>query len=470
MTKAPDCLAVVLAAGEGTRMKSARPKVLHAVAGRSMLAHVLAGVMEAGADRLAVVVGPDRADVSAEVVRLAPNAQVFEQRERLGTAHAALRAREALASGCGELLVVFADTPLIRPQTYAALRTALKEGAAVAVLGFEARDPTGYGRLLREGGELVAIREQKDASEAEREVTLCNAGVMAIAGAQALALLERVGNDNAQKEFYLTDVVALARAAGQKAVVVLAPEDEVMGVNDRVQLAAAEAAMQTRLREAAMRAGVTMIAPQTTFLSWDTQLGRDVVIEPHVFFGPGVRVDEGAVIHASSHLEQAHVGAGASIGPFARLRVEHIFGAQANDMGGTIVRTIGLARAKAKIGNFVEIKASDIGEGAAVSHLTYLGDATVGARANIGAGTITCNYDGFDKFRTHIGAGAFIGSNSALVAPVTIGDGAYVGSGSVVTQSVEPDSLAIARGRQVEKSGWAAEFRKSHEGKPKRRP
>ena len=448
----PDCLAVILAAGEGTRMKSARPKVLHEVAGRSMLAHVLAGVGEAGADSVAVVVGPDRADVSAEVLRIAPKAQVFEQCERLGTAHAALRAREALASGCNELLVVFADTPLIRPQTYAALRGALQDGATVAVLGFEAADPTGYGRLLREGGELVAIREQKDASQAERAVTLCNAGVMAIAGKQALGLLEQVGDDNAQKEFYLTDVVALARAAGQRAVVVLAAEDEVMGVNDRVQLAAAEAAMQTRLREAAMRAGVTMIAPQTTFLSWDTQLGRDVIIEPHVFFGPGVRVDEGAVIHASSHLEQAHVGAGASIGPFARLRPGARIGA------------------KAKIGNFVEIKASDIGEGAAVSHLTYLGDATVGAKANIGAGTITCNYDGFDKFRTHIGAGAFIGSNSALVAPVTIGDGAYVGSGSVVTQSVAPDALAIARGRQVDKPDWAKDFRQSHEGKPKQRP
>jgi bifunctional UDP-N-acetylglucosamine pyrophosphorylase/glucosamine-1-phosphate N-acetyltransferase len=446
------CLAVILAAGEGTRMKSARPKVLHEVAGRSMLAHVLAGVAQAGAGRLAVVVGPDRADVSAEVRRLAPDAQVFEQRERLGTAHAALCARPALAQGCDELLVVFADTPLIRPDTYAALRAALREGASVAVLGFEARDPTGYGRLLREGAELVAIREHKDASAAERAVTLCNAGVMAIAGAQALALLERVGNDNAQKEFYLTDVVALARAAGDKAVVVLAPEDEVMGVNDRVQLASAEAAMQTRLREAAMRAGVTMIAPQTVFLSWDTQLARDVLIEPHVFFGPGVSVGEGAVIHASSHLAQASVGPGATIGPFARLRPGARIGASA------------------KIGNFVEIKAADIGEGAAVSHLTYLGDATVGARANIGAGTITCNYDGFDKFRTHIGAGAFIGSNSALVAPVTIGDGAYVGSGSVVTQSVAPDSLAIARGRQVEKPGWAQDFRRSHEGKPRQRP
>ena len=446
------CLAVILAAGEGTRMKSARPKVLHEVAGRSMLAHVLAGVAQAGAGRLAVVVGPDRADVSAEVRRLAPDAQVFEQRERLGTAHAALCARPALAQGCDELLVVFADTPLIRPDTYAALRAALREGASVAVLGFEARDPTGYGRLLREGEALVAIREHKDASAAERAVTLCNAGVMAIAGAQALALLERVGNDNAQKEFYLTDVVALARAAGGKAVVVLAPEDEVMGVNDRVQLASAEAAMQTRLREAAMRAGVTMIAPQTVFLSWDTQLSRDVVIEPHVFFGTGVSVGEGAVIHASSHLAQASVGPGAAIGPFARLRPGARIGASA------------------KIGNFVEIKAADIGEGAAVSHLTYLGDATVGAKANIGAGTITCNYDGFDKFRTHIGAGAFIGSNSALVAPVTIGDGAYVGSGSVVTQSVAPDSLAIARGRQVEKPGWAEEFRRSHEGKPRQRP
>ena len=433
-------------------MKSARPKVLHEVAGRSMLAHVLAGVAEAGADRLAVVVGPDRADVTAEARRLAPNVQVFEQRDRLGTAHAALRAREALAQGCGELLVVFADTPLIQPQTYAAMRAALADGACVAVLGFEARDPTGYGRLLREGDELTAIREHKDATPAEREVTLCNAGVMAIAGAQALALLEQVGNDNAQKEFYLTDVVALARAAGQRAVVVLAPEDEVMGVNDRVQLAAAEAAMQARLREVAMRAGVTMIAPQTVFLAFDTQLSRDVVIEPNVFFGPGVSVGEGAVIHASSHLAQASVGAGASVGPFARLRPGARIGASA------------------KIGNFVEIKSSDIGEGAAVSHLTYLGDASVGAKANIGAGTITCNYDGFDKFRTVIGAGAFIGSNSALVAPVTIGEGAYVGSGSVVTQSVAPDSLAVARGRQVEKPGWAQDFRKSHEGKAKQRP
>ena len=370
-------------------MKSARPKVLHEVAGRSMLAHVLAGVMEAGADRIAVVVGPDRADVNAQALRLAPSALVFEQRERLGTAHAALRARDAMAAGCDQVLIVFADTPLIRPQTYAALRAALQDGASVAVLGFEARDPTGYGRLLREADELVAIREHKDATEAERAVTLCNAGVMAIAGPQALALLERVGDDNAQNEFYLTDVVALA---------------------------------------------------------------RDVLIEPHVFFGPGVSVGEGAVIHASSHLEQAHVSAGASIGPFARLRPGARIGA------------------RAKIGNFVEIKASDIGEGAAVSHLTYLGDATVGAKANIGAGTITCNYDGFDKFRTHIGAGAFIGSNSALVAPLTIGDGAYVGSGSVVTQSVAPDSLAIARGRQVEKQDWAKEFRQSHEGKPKQRP
>ena len=445
------CLAVVLAAGEGTRMKSAVPKVLHQVAGRSMLAHVLAGVSQAGASRLAVVVGPGRDDVAAEASRCVAGAEVFTQTERLGTAHAVLAARPAIAAGCDELIAVFADTPLIRPATFEALRGALAT-ASVAILGFEARDPAGYGRLLRDKGELVAIREHKDASEAERAVTLCNAGLMAIRGDIALALLESVENNNAQKEFYLTDVVALARAAGHRAVVVLASEDEVMGVNDRVQLASAEAALQTRLREEAMRAGATFIAPQTVFLCADTQIGRDVTIEPNVVFGPGVTVGDGATIHAFSHLSGASIAPGASVGPFARLRPGAKIGAGA------------------KIGNFVEIKASDIGEGAAVSHLTYIGDASVGARANIGAGTITCNYDGFDKFRTEIGAGAFIGSNSSLVAPLTIGAGAFVGSGSVITESVAPGALAVGRGRQVEKPGWAETFRKSHEGKPKRRP
>ena len=451
-TQARTCLAVILAAGEGTRMKSALPKVLHQVANRSMLAQVLASVQAAGADRIAVVVGPGREDVAAEALRVEPACEIFVQSERLGTAHAVLAARKALEAGCDDLVIAFADTPLVQPETFAALRAPLADGASVAALGFEARDPTGYGRLLQQDGALVAIREHKDASEAERAVTLCNAGLMGLDGARALEILTAIGNANAQKEFYLTDAVEVSRKLGGRAVCVVAPETEVMGVNDRVQLAAAEAVLQKRLREAAMRAGATLIAPDTVFLSHDTQLGRDVVVEPNVVFGPAVRVGEGAVIHAFSHLAEASVAAGASIGPFARLRP----GARIGE--------------KAKVGNFVEIKAADIGAGAAVSHLTYIGDATVGARANIGAGTITCNYDGFDKARTIIGEGAFIGSNSALVAPVQVGDGAYVGSGSVITKDVAPDALAVARGRQIEKAGWAGAFRKAHEGKPKKRP
>ena len=436
------CLAVVLAAGEGKRMRSDTPKVLHRIAGRSMLAHVLASVEAAGADAMAVVVGPGRDDVAAEAKGLCPTAGVFVQTERLGTAHAVLAARSALAQGYDDILIVFADTPLIRPETFARMREALRGGAQIAVLGFEAADPDGYGRLLTENGELVAIREHKDASAGEREVGLCNAGLMALAGAEAIGLLEAIGNDNAQKEFYLTDAVAGARARGARTVAVLADEAEVMGVNDRIQLSQAEALMQMRLREAAMRAGATLIAPDTVFLSYDTRLGRDVVVEPNVFFGVGVSVGDGATIRASSHLEEATVGPGASVGPFARLRP----GARLGE--------------KAKVGNFVEIKAADIGAGAAVSHLTYIGDARVGARANIGAGTITCNYDGFGKHLTEIGAGAFIGSNSSLVAPVTVGDGAYVGSGSVITKSVAPDALAIARARQDDdRPNWAARFR-----------
>lgn len=446
------CLALVLAAGEGTRMRSARPKVLHEIAGASLVAHVLTCVRAGGADACAVVVGPGREDVAAEAARVFPCVETFVQAERLGTAHAVLAARAAIERGYDDLVIVFADTPLVRPQTLAALRAQLAEGAAVAVLGFEARDPTGYGRLLMEGDTLAAIREEKDASPAERAVTLANAGLMAIDGRRALRLLESIGKANAQGEYYLTDAVALAQREGLPTRVVRAPEREVMGVNDRVQLAAAEAEIQARLRETAMRAGATLVAPETVFLSHDTRLGRDVVVEPHVVFGPGVTVEDGARIKAFSHLEGARIGASASIGPFGRLRP-----------GATI-------GAGAKIGNFVEIKSADIGEGAAVSHLTYLGDARVGAKANIGAGTITCNYDGFDKHVTQIGAGAFIGSNSALVAPVSIGEGAYVGSGSVITQDVPADSLSVARGRQVDKPGWARDFRKAREGRPKKRP
>jgi bifunctional UDP-N-acetylglucosamine pyrophosphorylase/glucosamine-1-phosphate N-acetyltransferase len=435
------CLGVVLAAGEGVRMRSAIPKALHEVAGRPMIAHALAALSGAGASALAVIVGPEREDVAAVARAFSPQAEIFVQRERRGTAHATLAARAAIARGFDDVLVVYADAPLLTAQSLTSLRQALAEGAGLAALAFEASDPTGYGRMIERDGALLAIREQKDASPAERAIHRCNAGPMAILGAQALGLLDAVGSDNAQKEFYLTDLVEIAARRDLRAEARLAPEEEAMGVNDRLQLAAAESAMQQRLRRQAMLAGATLIAPETVFLATDAQIGRDVTIEPHVVIGKGVRIDDGALIHAFSHLEGAHVASGASIGPYARLRP-----------GADIA-------AKAKVGNFVEIKASTIEAGAKVNHLSYIGDARVGAGANIGAGTITCNYDGFDKHHTDIGAGAFIGSNSALVAPITIGDGAYVGSGSVVTEDVAPDALALARGRQANKPGWAKAFR-----------
>ena len=446
----PTTLAIVLAAGEGTRMKSAVPKVLHRVGGRTLIGHVMSTLASAGADAAAVVVGPDRADVAAEVRRFAPAAEVFEQSERLGTAHAVLAARSAIARGYDRILIVFGDTPLVRPETMTGLADAAAD-AAVAVLGFRPRDPAGYGRLVMHADALVAIREEKDASAAETAIGFCNAGLMALGGATALSLLERVGNDNAKREFYLTDVVALAVASGLKAATLEAAEDEVLGVNDRAQLAAAEAVFQARARAAALAGGVTLVAPETVFFSADTVLGRDVVIEPFVVFGPGVTVGDGTAIKAFAHLNgyekgkvgTVAVGEGVELGPFARLRAGAAIGKAAH------------------IGNFVEVKASDIGEGAKVNHLTYIGDASVGAGSNIGAGTITCNYDGYGKHRTEIGAGAFIGSNTALVAPVRIGAGAYVGSGSVITADVPDDALAVGRGRQVNKDGWADEFRRT---------
>lgn len=435
------CLAIILAAGEGTRMKSARPKVLHEVAGRSLLGHALAAVSAAGADSLVVIIGPDRPDVAAEVSRLAPHARIAVQAERKGTAHAVLAARASLAEGHDDVLVAFADTPLVRSETFAGLRDALHRGADVVALGFEARDPTGYGRFVTRDGQLEAIVEHKDADATTREIRLCNAGLMALDGKHALAILEAIGNANAQNEYYLTDAVAVARRQGLATVALIAPEAEVQGVNDRAQLAGAEADFQKRRRLAAMAAGATLVAPETVFFSHDTRIGRDVLVEPNVVFGPGVSIADGAVIHAFSHLEGASVGPGATIGPYARLR-------PGADLGEG-----------AKVGNFVEIKAATIGAGVKVNHLTYIGDAEIGAGANIGAGTITCNYDGFFKSKTVIGEGAFVGSNSALVAPVTIGAGAYVGSGSVITRDVPPDALAVARGRQIERQGWAAAFR-----------
>ncbi|MGL4727606.1 MAG: bifunctional UDP-N-acetylglucosamine diphosphorylase/glucosamine-1-phosphate N-acetyltransferase GlmU [Bosea sp. (in: a-proteobacteria)] len=435
------CLAIVLAAGEGKRMRSSKPKVLHEVGNRSMVGHVLAAVKAAGADAVAVVVGPGRDDVAAEARAVIPDALVFTQVDRLGTAHAVLAAREALARGFDDVIVAFADTPLVTAETFARMRKPLAQGVGVVALGFEAADPAGYGRLVVEDGELDRIVEHKDANEAERDITLCNAGLISFDGRSALDRLARIGNANAQGEYYLTDMVTVARGDGASAVALVAPEEEVQGVNDRRQLSSAEAVFQRRMRDSAMIGGATLIAPDTVFFSADTVVGQDVMIEPHVVFGPKVSIADGAVIHAFSHLEGARVGPKATVGPFARLRP-----------GADLA-------AKAKVGNFVEIKAATLGEGAKVSHLTYIGDAEIGADANIGAGTITCNYDGFLKYKTIIGKGAFVGSNSSLVAPVTIGDGAYVGSGSVITSDVAPDSLAVARGRQMQRAGWAATFR-----------
>ena len=434
-------LAILLAAGEGTRMKSKRPKVLHEIAGLSMLGHALRALQGAGAAHIALVIGPGHDAVAAEARRHAPNVEIFVQTERRGTAHATLAARDALARGFDDVLVTYADVPLLSVATFEGLRAGLAAGADVVALGFEPPEPGGYGRLIERDGALVAIREAKDATPEERAVRRCNAGPVAFAGASALKRLEAIGCDNAQREYYLTDLVEVTRAQGGKAVAMMASVDETLGVNDRAQLAEAEAVAQKRLRRAAMREGATLIAPETVFFSHDTKLGRDVVIEPNVVFGPGVTVADGVVIHAFSHLEGASVASGAQIGPYARLR-------KGSDIGED-----------AKIGNFVEVKGARFDRGAKANHLSYIGDAHVGAKANIGAGTITCNYDGFGKYRTEIGAGAFVGSNSSLVAPVSVGAGAYVGSGSVITKDVAADALAVARGRQVVKEDWAKRFR-----------
>jgi bifunctional UDP-N-acetylglucosamine pyrophosphorylase / glucosamine-1-phosphate N-acetyltransferase len=424
------CLTIVLAAGEGVRMRSTSPKVLHELAGRSMLAHSLAAALETARGDIAVVVGPDCDNVAAEALKIAPGAKVVVQPERRGTADAVLAARGQIAQRYDDILVAYADIPLVKPATLATLRAELAQGADVVALGFEAADPAGYGRLIERDGRLIAIREHKDASPEERASRLSNAGPIAFSGAEALKLLDAVKPNNAEGEYYLTDIVEIATARGLVARALIADQEEVMGVNDRAQLAEAEAAMQDRLRRRAMAEGATLIAPETVFLAFDARIGRDVLIEPHVVIGRGVRIEDGAIIRAFSHLEGARVAGGASVGPFARLR-------PGADIAGN-----------AKIGNFVEIK-----------------QAMIGANANIGAGTITCNYDGFAKHWTDIGAGAFIGSNSALVAPVTIGAGAYVASGSVITEPVEADALAVARGRQETKAGWAKAFRAKHKKK-----
>lgn len=441
MTSRP-LLTIVLAAGKGTRMKSSVPKVLHKVGGLSLLGHVLASARKLESSRLAVVIGPDMEAVRQAALAAAPGADIFVQDEQLGTAHAVLAARQAIAAHDGDVLILFSDTPLLQPTALASLRDRLDDKTALSVLGFEAADPTGYGRLLcDDNGDLLAIREHKDSSEAERAVTFCNSGVMAFRSETMLDLLDRIGTGNAQGEYYLTDAVGLARAAGYRVVTERCEESEVLGINSRNQLAAAEAIFQQRKRAEVMAEGATLIAPETVWFSYDTAIGRDVVIEPNVFFGPKVIVEDNVQIHANCHIEGAHLRRGVAVGPFARLR-------PGADLGE-----------KARIGNFVEVKNTTVGPGAKANHLAYLGDGRVGAHANIGAGTIFCNYDGFFKHMTEVEEGAFVGSNSSLVAPVKIGAGAFVGSGSVITKDVPADSLALERSEQDVREGWAAKFR-----------
>lgn len=422
-------------------MKSDLPKVLHRVANRPMVSHLLDALSAISSERTVVVVAPGM----TQLVEAVAPAETAVQTEALGTGHAVLAARAQMEDFTGDVLVLFGDTPLLTAQTMQNMLTARRaaDNPAVVVLGFRPDDPAEYGRLVTAAdGGLEAIVEFKDASDAQREIGLCNAGIMAIDGNHLFALLDAVGNDNANGEYYLTDIVALARDRGLRCAVVEAADPvEVMGVNSRAQLAEAEAAMQARLRDRAMAGGVTMTDPESVWLSADTQIGRDVIIGPNVFFGTGVTIADNVEIKAFCHIDQADVASGATIGPFARLRP-----------GAKLERNV-------HVGNFVEIKQALVEEGAKVNHLTYIGDARIGPRANIGAGTITCNYDGFFKDLTDIGADAFIGSNSALVAPVKIGDGATVGAGSVITSDVDADALAVARGRQKGIAGWAKAFR-----------
>ncbi|MBP1850079.1 bifunctional UDP-N-acetylglucosamine diphosphorylase/glucosamine-1-phosphate N-acetyltransferase GlmU [Rhizobium halophytocola] len=424
------CLAVILAAGESTRMKSSMSKVLHPVAGLPMIGHVTRAVAKAGISDIALVVGRDAEKVAAAAAVDGVEITTVVQTQRLGTGHAVLTARDSIARGYDDVLVTYGDAPLITEAPFAAARARLAAGADIVVIGFNTDKPTGYGRLIVRDGELVAIREEKDASEAERAITWCNSGLMVIDGHKAIGYLEKIGNANAKGEYYLTDIVEVARAEGSKVEAVEAPEAELAGANNRAELAVVERLWQERRRRELMISGVTMIAPETVFLAHDTAIAADALIEPNVVFGPGVTIDAGAVIHAFSHIEGAHVASGATVGPFARLRP-----------GADLAEG-------AKVGNFCEVKNADIGRGAKVNHLTYIGDASVGEATNIGAGTITCNYDGVNKHKTEIGANAFIGSNSALVAPVTIGNGAYIASGSVITEAVPDNALALGRARQ----------------------
>jgi bifunctional UDP-N-acetylglucosamine pyrophosphorylase/glucosamine-1-phosphate N-acetyltransferase len=441
--KRPRFAAIILAAGEGTRLKSARPKVLHEIAGQPMICHVIDALRPLVPAETVIVRGSDGDSVARAV---SPLPSVVQSPPR-GTGDAVRAAGPALAAAIADIadiVVVFGDTPLLRTETIAALIDARRRApeVAVAVAGMRPSDPAPYGRLVLDGkGALLRIVEARDADADELLIGLCNGGIMAIDARHAFDLVDRIGNDNKKREFYLTDIVAIARAQGLSCRVAELPAEELLGVNTRAELAAAERVMQDRLRRRAMDEGATLVAPETVFLSADTRLGRDVVVEPNVVFGPGVTVADNVLIRSFSHLEGATIAEGAIVGPFARLRP------------GAVLEP------NVHVGNFVEVKATRLGAGVKASHLSYLGDSDIGAGTNIGAGTITCNYDGFNKFRTIIGDNAFIGSNTALVAPVTVGDGAYVATGSVVTSDVAADALTIARARQVDKPGRAAALR-----------
>jgi bifunctional UDP-N-acetylglucosamine pyrophosphorylase/glucosamine-1-phosphate N-acetyltransferase len=434
--------AVILAAGKGTRMKSDVHKVLHPIAGRAMLDHLLGVVEGLGPAKKVVVVGSGREQVERLVD--ARSGEVVVQEQQLGTAHAVQQAEAKLGGFEGDVLILYGDTPLVEAKTMSHMLSRLNapDAPAVVVVGFRPDDPAAYGRILASAdGTIEKMVEHKDASEAERAVNLCNSGLMAARAEDLFRLLGKVGNDNAAGEYYLPDIVMLAAAEGRRSVVIEAQPWEMAGVNSRAELALVEAEWQRRRRLKAMADGATLVAPETIWFAHDTEIGRDCLIEPNVVFGPGVRIADGVIIRAFSHIEGASIATGAEIGPYARLRP----GAEIGE--------------RAKVGNFVEVKKSRLGRGAKANHLSYIGDADVGEGANIGAGTITCNYDGFLKYRTSIGAGAFIGSNSALVAPVNVGEGAIVGAGSVVTRNVGAEALAVARGKQEERPGWAARFK-----------
>src|SRR4051794_41455539 len=433
---------IILAAGQGTRMRSDTHKVLHPIANRPLLLHLLDRVDALGADKRVVVVGKGREQVEAAIA--GRDVAVALQAEQKGTGHAVQQAAEALAGYDGPVLILYGDTPFVEAETLRRMLDRLDGdgGPGVVVLASCPTDPAKYGRIiLGEGDHIAKMVEFRDATEEERAVRLCNSGMMAVRAHDLFRWLDKVGNDNAAQEYYLPDLVNIAAAEGRDAVVIEADPYETAGVNSRAELAHLELEWQRRRREQALQEGATLIDPESVWFAFDTKLGRDVTVEPHVVFGPGVEIADGATIHAFSHIEGASIGPKASIGPFARIRPGTRLGE------------------KAKVGNFVELKKAEIGAGAKVNHLSYVGDTEVGARANIGAGTITCNYDGFGKYRTVIGAGAFIGSNTALVAPVTIGDGAIVGAGSVITRDVEPDSLAVERSKQKGIAGWAKRFR-----------